>query len=186
MEAGEAGAAGAAVTALQKLPRHAPKTQSFYYMPLLTHAYYMVKKIEMTEILKNFIKSIKQLPLLIEERYTSILDGIVYCLKHNDENYIDMMEKSYRSDKPHNEHNIGHISGELQEKILQSSYISHTKYNLYFRHFNYKLHGEHKRIIKNLIDTMITCYYNKEICAVLYNEEVFFQKYLKYKNKYLH
>jgi len=179
MEAGEAGAA-------LKLPRIAPKTMSFFYMPLLTHAYYIVKKIEMTQILKNHIITIKKLPLLTEERYKSILEGIVYFLKNNTKNYIGKMEAAYLSDRSHNEHNIGHILGKLQEEILQESYISKTNNDLYFRHFNNTFFGEDKRRIKYLIDIMIMCYYDREMCAVIYNEDVYFQKkYLKYKNKYL-
>jgi hypothetical protein len=167
------------------LPKEMPKTQSFYYMPLLTHAYYTVKKLELTSILKKHIRSIKQLPLLTEERYLAMLEGVIWFLTRTDPSYINKMEMLYALDTPHSVHNVGHIHGNIQEEILSKSYLSKEKYNLYFKYFKNDYYGEDKRIIKNVFDTMITCYYNKEMCNLFYNEEIIHKKYLKYKNKYL-
>jgi hypothetical protein len=170
---------------IKELPLIIPETQSQFYMPLLTHAYYIVKNMEITNILRIEIAMIKKLSFLNHERYNAIIEGIVYLLNNNID-YINLMDKSYNnlenkgdkySTQP-SEKTIGHITGNLQDEILSKSYLSQPKNDLYFTNFS-----NNSRIIKNKLDEIIYRHYYPSI----YNQSLseYKKKYLKYKNKYL-
>ena len=157
---------------LIKLPKSLPKTQSSFYMPLLSEAYLIVKKKEIPEGLVKQINYIKQLPLLTEERYKKFLEGIIYKLKKYPE-LIDLMTRSYQNidnkgDKYSREpiDNAGHIRGDIQEIILYNSYVGKN-----LEEFSTDGFPETRKI-KELFDHIIIMNYISN-------------KYLKYKIKYL-
>jgi len=171
--------ARAEISAEKKIPGTLPKTQSFFYMPLLTHAYLNVKKISLPDKVTEKINLIKTLRLFTDERYNSMLDGIIYKLrKHPD--LVILMEKSYKNiegkgDKHSREpiDDVGHLRGDIQEKILNESYIS-TEKKVLFTSDSFP----DTRVIKELLDFIIIMQY-------IPSDNKYFLKYLKYKNKYL-
>ncbi len=176
---------------MEDLPEIIPSTQSIFFMPLLTHAYLIAKKIEISPIVLKNKEFVKKLKLLTNERYESILSGIVWLLTHN-EIFLEHMEKSYRnidgfgdqySQFPTSD-SIGHITGNLQEEILNNSYLSPEDYEKYFLQFK-NIREHDPRIILPIFETIINCHYYPDFCNVLYNEDSNLKKYLKYKAKYL-
>jgi hypothetical protein len=116
------------------LPRTMPSTQSFFYMPLITHAYYIFKKMEPTHVLLRNIYSIQQLPLLTKQRYEIMLRRIIKLMTDHPQVIIDL-ENEYSKDRRPDETSVGHVSGDLQEIILQSCIIDHDSYMTHFRGF---------------------------------------------------
>jgi hypothetical protein len=176
--------------AVEPLPNALPETQSIFFMPILTHAYYIVKGFKLTDIIRKRIKFLKQLNLLTSIRYNSMVGAIINFLKDN-RSYIESMSNSYY-DKSDNSseapsiNSIGHINGDLQEEILGRSLIDDMSRKNLFREFK-----NSTKEVNSIFETILYChYYNKSICVFYYEggnakSLDFKNKYLKYKKKYL-
>jgi len=116
------------------LPRSMPSTQSFFFMPLITHAYYLFKTMQPTHVLLRNISSIQQLPLLTKQRYEIMLEKIIDLMISNGQVILDL-ENGYSIDTRPNETTVGHVSGKLQEKILQACMMDNDSYKNHFRGF---------------------------------------------------
>lgn len=165
----------AATVELLPLPRTLPRTQSFFYMPLLTNAYLKNLNKEIPEGLKKEIESIKQLTLLTSERYERMLEGVTNKLKKYPD-IMELMNKSYKNiDNKGDKHSreptedSGHITGRIQEFILENSYVGKDLED-------FKDGFPKTRKIKELFDHII---------IMNYLGSKYFLKYLKYKQKYI-
>lgn len=155
------------------LPKTLPKTQSFYYMPILTDAYNKFNRIPNPPGLIKQINSIKQLDLLTDDRYNLIITGLLYKFEKHPELLIKMF-KSYSGEEGFGdkysklpEMDAGHIKGKLQEEILEKSYVKNNEI------FPKEIFGDSEtKKIKDVLDFIILSNYFKN-------------KYLKYKYKYL-
>ena len=129
-----------------------------------------------------------------------MLESVIHCLRHNDDDFLTQMEKSYNnidgfgdeSSSPPSNISIGHIKADIQEKILSSSYLYDGYYDEHFRDFKNIMYINNeqeydKRIVKNIFDSMIQCnYIEADMCETLfYEKQALDKKYLKYKKKYL-
>ncbi len=191
-------------TKCEKIPQHMPSTQSMFFMPILTHAYYVANGLKITDIIKNRIKFIKQLVLLNSYRYNAMVNAIIKLLETSPE-YNELMYKSYYNidnkgdsgSEPPSETSVGHITGILQEQILKNSIVD----DLYLMLFNKvkNPHGETKNSVFVIFESFLICTYARGACPSYYDvpyddlfdehdnpkEYEFKQKYLKYKAKYL-
>jgi hypothetical protein len=154
------------------IPSKISETQSFFFMPLLTNAYLNIKKSPLPPELIRQINSIKQIEN-INKFYDAMLIGIVYKL-HKNRDILEKMEKSYKNldgfgDKHSKEPTVdsGHIKGSMQDEILEGSFIA--------RDINAEGLDFGTRNIKTMLDNIIGSYYYAGS----------FQKYFKYKTKYL-
>lgn len=154
------------------IPSKISETQSFFFMPLLTNAYLNIKKSPLPPELIRQINSIKQIEN-INKFYDAMLIGIVYKL-HKNRDILEKMEKSYKNldgfgDKYSKEPTVdsGHIKGTIQDEILEGSYVA--------RDINAEGLDFGTRNIKTMLDNIIGSYYYAGS----------FQKYFKYKTKYL-
>ncbi len=174
---------------IPKLPRQLPNTLSFFYMPLISHSYLIHKNLPIPPGLNAQIKSIKQLELLTDKLYDSLIEGIVYYLNNNIIFVNTILEPAYSNTNDQGDKyskqiisDAGHIPGKLQEHILNTAHISRTAENLYTSKFHLI---ENKRIVKNIIDSIIEYHYavDPEFKTMIYKTKGY--KYYMYKMKYL-
>ncbi len=108
-------------------------TQSYYYMPLITEAYYRAKNIPVPQEILNMsgrITLLKRNPIydsLIDikyytnEGYEEIIQKIIAYL--NKDNNLNKLESFYSQDTNPIGNNEGHINGDNQVEILQGAGI---------------------------------------------------------------
>ncbi len=191
-------------TECEKLPQHIPQTQSMFFMPILTHAYYVTNGLKITNIIKNKVKFIKQLVLLNSHRYNAMVNAIIKLFETSPE-YNELMYKSYykidnkgdSGSKPPSKTSVGHITGVLQEQILKNSLVDDS-YSILFSKVK-SPHGEPVNSVFVIFESFLNCTFVRAACSIYYDvsyEELFDekdnpkdyefkQKYLKYKEKYL-
>jgi hypothetical protein len=160
---------------IPKIPEIIPETQSWFFMPFLTHVYYLTNGIKITDILRKNIKTIMGVKNVNYKLYKIIIEEMLNFLENNDK-YNRLLNNNFQIDTLPNEETIGHISGDVQEQILQQINISDDNFNSL--NFN-----ENNKNIYNLLQNILCCHYNDELCVLLLNTN-YKQKYLKYKTKY--
>lgn len=126
------------------IPKEMPKTQSFFYMPIITYSYliinYQKQRNKITMISRNITRMLSIFIILmdfIDESYESkyiflchMITSVCGCIKNN----FGLVDRLYEHNKPII--NVGHFCDNIQEKILSNSiidknvfinFISHTK-----------------------------------------------------------
>jgi hypothetical protein len=161
---------------IPNIPEIMPSTQSWFYMPFLTHVYYLINGIKITDILRKNIKTIMRIKNVNYKLYKIIIEEMLNFLENND-GYKRLLNTNFERDTLPNEDTIGHISGDTQEQILQQINIVDDNFNSL--HFY-----EDNKNIYNLLQNILLCHYDDDICLLLLNTN-YKQKYLKYKQKYL-
>lgn len=105
------------------LPSHLPSTQSFFYMKLITYAYYRITSLDgsMPLLIIQEFKILEQLslitPNILEFMITSL---ILYFQKDNN---LSVLESYYQQDCKATADRIGHIAAQYQEKILEETIL---------------------------------------------------------------
>jgi hypothetical protein len=179
------------VDSLEKIPETIPSTMSLFFMPFLTNAFNVITGNPINEYLTYRINVIKQLKLLSTEKYNAILNAIINFLNNN-RKYIDTMHKSYNNldgkgdenSEPPSDTSTGHITGDLQEEILQKSIISEDNEPL-FKNLKNPIDETMKSPYSILESIILYNYADADDFKKLYYSEETFKKYIKYKNKYL-
>ena len=109
-------------------------TQSYYFMPLITEAYYRAQGKDVPQEILNMSGRITGLPVTgpismpeivdkskVDELYEDFVLAIIkYLLKDGN---LDKLTKEYKKDRKPTENSPGHINGKKQEEILKKSGI---------------------------------------------------------------
>jgi len=154
---------------MSSLPAQMPRTQSAFYMPLITHAYFIVKGLVIQKFISESTGFVQQLKELNNNRYMAFLNAVINLLK-SDGKLLAKLDEAYKKDSyPTN--SVGHIPGDFQEEILEKSNITTQEYNNHF--LNIKMPWETTNV-RELFEYIIQTHYYP-----------YYGKYLKYKAKYL-
>lgn len=114
------------------IPKEIPRTQSFFYMPLITYSYLIIsyqkqqKKLTMipknvTQILSLFITLMDFIDESFENKYIFLCSMITSICEYIKNDY-EFVDKLYNCKKPII--NVGHLCDSIQEKILSNSIIN--------------------------------------------------------------
>lgn len=119
-------------------------TQSYYYMPLITEAYYRAKNIPVSQEILNMSGRITLLPnrglinvddkYNTDEGYEEIIQRIIAYLKKS--NNLNKLEQLYNQDNKPSGNNEGHIKGDEQVRILTGAGVIDIIEN---KLFNYQI-----------------------------------------------
>ena len=125
-----------------RLEKHFPKkeiqpTQSYYYMPIITEAYYVAKGEVVPQEILNMSGRITRLPKngfidVVDFNYDSIIEAVVNYLLIDGK--LTDLEQHYSLDTKPTANNVGHISGNKQEEILNGSNVGYIIDNLLNNH----------------------------------------------------
>jgi hypothetical protein len=112
------------------------ETQSYYYMPLITEAYYRAQGKDVPQIILNMSGRITLLTskpdsiIKIEPKYYTnegyeefVQKIIAYLLKDGN---LEKLKGYYREDNEPKGNSVGHINGESQVEILEGAHIAFT------------------------------------------------------------
>jgi len=104
------------------LPISLPKTQSFFYMPIITYSYYQACKYDIPVILLDSLQTLKNLTNITEEILIAMCNSVTKYLLCDNNNLL-MLKKYYDLDSRIDVNNpcVGHINGNYQEKILEDA-----------------------------------------------------------------
>ena len=160
-------------------PKQLPKTQSIFYMPIISVAYLLYSMGYQWNIQnnKNIIKTIGRITNLKNSNYEifeMMMRAVMEYIAANDiqannryqveEERLTLLEKEYMRDKLMSDYE-GHISADSQEKILSNSIINlkNDQYKQTIQKLIYTfslLNGMENIDVKSLLDILIYTHYN--------------------------
>jgi hypothetical protein len=97
---------------------HMPRTQSEFYMPLITESYYRAKGLDVPQYILDISGRVINLrqDIINKKTYNQMVDALRAYLSID--NNLAKLENNYRIDKQPNLNSEGHIKGTEQENIL--------------------------------------------------------------------
>lgn len=98
------------------IPQQMPGTQSAFYMPLISEAYYIARGQAVPQYILNQSAIVTGLPGISIERYNNMVQVLVNYLQI-DGNLV-RLQAQYQADRSPSDNNVGHISGNNQENLL--------------------------------------------------------------------
>jgi hypothetical protein len=95
-----------------------PRTQSGFYMPIITEAYYRAKGLAVPQHILNISGRVINLRqnVINQNTYNKMVEALTAYLREGDN--LVKLEYNYRNDKQPNVNNEGHINAREQEDLL--------------------------------------------------------------------
>jgi hypothetical protein len=100
-------------------PASMPRTQSVFYMPIITEAYYRAKGLAVPQHILDISGRVINLrqSLINQNNYNLMIEALTAYLRAGDN--LVKLEYNYRNDRQPNVNNEGHIAAREQEDLLE-------------------------------------------------------------------
>jgi len=100
------------------IPQQIPETMSSFYMPLISEAYYIARGEAVPQHILNQSAMVTGLPQISIARYNNMVQVLVNYLQIDGN--LAVLHGQYQADTFPSDNNVGHISAENQESLLDS------------------------------------------------------------------
>jgi len=98
------------------IPQQMPGTQSVFYMPLISEAYYIARGQAVPQFILNQSAMVTGLPGISIARYNNMVQALVNYLQIDGN--LARLQAQYEADRSPSDNNVGHITGNNQETLL--------------------------------------------------------------------